>query len=218
MDSLTAENYLKALFHLAGTTGEVGVSELAKRLRIKMPTVSSMMKKLSGRGLVHYHPYKPLRLTTRGRREALLIIRKHRLIELFLVQNMGFRWDQVHDIAEQIEHVHSRELFEKMDAMLRYPKIDPHGEPIPDRDGKIQRAALHTLSTCRERETVTIRAVGDASTDFLAYLNHHGLTLGVKITIRSVEPLDGSMKVAYGKRRREVLSHLVCERLLVEKP
>lgn len=218
MDSLTAENYLKALFHLAGSTGEVGVSELAKRLHIKMPTVSSMMKKLARQGLVHYRPYKPLRLTTRGRREALLIIRKHRLIELFLVQQMGFRWDQVHDIAEQVEHVHSPELFEKMDAMLGYPKIDPHGEPIPDREGKIQRAALHTLSSCREGETVTIRAVADASTDFLAYLDHHGLTLGVKITIRSVEPLDGSMKVAYGRRRWEVLSHLVCERLLVEQP
>jgi len=217
MDSLTAENYLKALFHLAGRTGEVGVSELAKRLRIKMPTVSSMMKKLAGQGLVHYRPYKPLRLTGRGRRAALLIIRKHRLIELFLVQNMGFRWDQVHDIAEQVEHVHAAELFEKMDAMLGFPKIDPHGEPIPDKHGKIQRATLHTLSSCREGETVTIRAVADASTEFLAYLNHHGLMLGVTITIRSVEPLDGSMKIASGKRRRETLSHPVCDRLLVER-
>jgi DtxR family Mn-dependent transcriptional regulator len=136
---------------------------------------------------------------------------------MFLVQNMGFRWDQVHDIAEQVEHVHAPELFEKMDDMLGYPKIDPHGEPIPDKDGKVTWPALRTLSSCKERETVRLRAVADASTGFLTYLNHHGLLLGVTTTIRSVEPIDGSMKIAYGQRRREILSHLICERLLVEK-
>jgi DtxR family transcriptional regulator, Mn-dependent transcriptional regulator len=217
MDSLTAENYLKALLHLAGTSGEVGASALAKKLHLKMPTVSSMMKKLARRGLVQYSPYRPLRLTPRGRREALLIIRKHRLIEKFLVEKMHFRWDQVHDIAEQVEHVHAPELFERMDAMLGFPKIDPHGEPIPDKDGKVERAPLRTLSSCKERETVTLRAVTDASTIFLTFLNDRELLLGVSIAVRSVEPIDGSMKITYGRKHRETLSHLICERLLVEK-
>src|SRR5580700_8948740 len=107
MNSLTEENYLKALFNLSSETGEVNVNELSKSLGIKMPTVTSMMKKLAGKKLVHYESYKPLRLTEKGKREAALIIRKHRLTEMFLVQKMNFGWENVHDIAEQVEHIQS---------------------------------------------------------------------------------------------------------------
>ena len=137
MYSLTEENYLKALFNIANETGEVNVAVLSKRLDIKMPTVTSMMKKLSEKKLVHYESYKPLHLTEKGKKEAGLIIRKHRLIEMFLVDKMKLGWEDVHDIAEQIEHIQSSVFFEKMDELLGYPKVDPHGSPIPDKNGKV---------------------------------------------------------------------------------
>ncbi|HZW70176.1 MAG TPA: metal-dependent transcriptional regulator, partial [Hanamia sp.] len=127
MNSLTEENYLKALFNIANKDGEVNVADLSKSLDLKMPTVTSMVKKLAKKKLVHYESYKPLRLTEKGKREAGLIIRKHRLTEMFLVDKMKLGWEDVHDIAEQIEHLHSPVFFEKMDEMLGFPKLDPHG-------------------------------------------------------------------------------------------
>ncbi len=217
MDSLTAENYLKALLSLTGESGEASVSDLAKKLHIKMPTVTSMMKKLAIRKLVYYKAYKPLRLTERGMREALLIIRKHRLIEMFLVEKMNFQWEEVHDIAEQIEHVQAPNFFQMMDKMLGFPKIDPHGEPIPDKDGKLESASYQKLSSCKSGDTVKLRAVADTSTDFLKFLSSREMHLGLKFMIRSVELIDGSILISYGKKHREMLSQTVCDRLLVEK-
>ena len=127
MISLTEENYVKALFNLSNESGEVNVNELSKWLQIKMPTVTSMMKKLAEKKLVHYESYKPLRLTEKGKKEAALIIRKHRLTEMFLVEKMGFGWENVHEIAEQVEHIHSPDFFEKMDELLGFPKMDQIG-------------------------------------------------------------------------------------------
>jgi DtxR family Mn-dependent transcriptional regulator len=216
MNSLTEENYLKALFILADEKGEVGVNELSKRLDIKMPTVNSMMKKLADKKLVHYESYKPLRLTDKGKKEAGLIIRKHRLTEMFLVEKMGFGWEEVHEIAEQVEHIQSPAFFDKMDAMLGFPKVDPHGSPIPDKSGKLVWKQYNKLSGCKPGEQVKLAAVIDSSTDFLTYLNSRELKLGLKIKIKSVEPFDGSMTVAYNKFQSIVLSNTVTERLLVE--
>ncbi|MGN6604132.1 MAG: metal-dependent transcriptional regulator [Ginsengibacter sp.] len=215
--SLTEENYLKALFNTANKAGEVNVAELSKTLEIKMPTVTSMMKKLADKKLVHYESYKPPRLTEKGRREAGLIIRKHRLTEMFLVDKMKLGWEDVHDIAEQIEHIQSPVFFEKMDEMLDFPKLDPHGSPIPDRNGRVVLKDYTKLSDCKEGEKVKLAAVINSSSDFLKFLNVHELRLGTKIKIRSVEDFDKSIKVNYGKNRTETLSNLVCERLLVEK-
>src|SRR5882672_396420 len=118
MNSQTEENYLKALFNLANEKGETSVNELSRLLGIKMPTVTSMMKKLAEKKLVHYESYKPLRLTEKGKKEAALVIRKHRLTEMFLVEKMGFGWEEVHDIAEQVEHIRSAAFFDKMDELL----------------------------------------------------------------------------------------------------
>lgn len=217
MHSYTEENYLKALFNLANPKGEVSPNELSKRLDIKMPTVNSMMKKLAEKKLVHYESYKPLRLTEKGKKEAGLIIRKHRLTEMFLVQKMDFGWEQVHEIAEQIEHLHSPHFFEKIDAMLGYPTIDPHGSPIPDKTGKIDWKHYEKLSDCKAGETVKLAAVIHTTDDFLKFLNSRELQLGLKIKIKSVEKFDGSMVLAYNKKTAESLSHTVSERLLVEK-
>jgi len=217
MNSLTEENYLKALFTIENETGEVSVAELSKRLGIKMPTVTSMMKKLAEKKLVHYESYKPLRLTDKGRREAGLVIRKHRLTEMFLVEKMGFGWEEVHDIAEQMEHITLMPFFDKMDELLGHPTIDPHGSPIPDRNGKIVWKEYNKLSDGKIGDTVILSAVINTSSEFLQFLNSRELRLGVKIKIKSIEPFDKSITVSYGKRAAEVLSNVVCERLLVEK-
>ncbi|OSZ77173.1 iron (metal) dependent repressor, dtxr family protein [Chitinophagaceae bacterium IBVUCB2] len=217
MHSYTEENYLKALFNLSADKGEVSANELSKQLGIKMPTVNSMMKKLSVKKLVHYESYKPLRLTEKGKKEAGLIIRKHRLTEMFLVQKLGFGWEEVHEIAEQIEHLHSPNFFEKMDALLGYPKIDPHGSPIPDKTGKMEWIKYEKLSSCKEGDTVRLAAVIHTTDDFLKFLNLRELSLGVKLKIKTVEKFDGSMTVSHSKKGSDTLSHIVCDRLLVEK-
>lgn len=215
MNSLTEENYLKALFALADEYGVVSVNDLSRRLVIKMPTVTSMMKKLAGKKMVHYEKYKPLKLTDKGRKEAVLVIRKHRLTEMFLVQKMEFGWEEVHEIAEQIEHIQSPAFFEKMDEMLGYPSVDPHGSPIPDRLGKVEWKKFVKLSSCKPGDIVKLSAVLGSAADFLKYLNSRELKLGLKIKVKSLESFDGNMTVSYNKRTSEVFSHAVCERLLV---
>jgi DtxR family transcriptional regulator, Mn-dependent transcriptional regulator len=217
MISLTEENYLKALFNLSSEKGEVSVNELSRELAIKMPTVTSMMKKLAEKQLVHYESYKPLRLTEKGKKEAGLIIRKHRLTEMFLVEKMGLGWESVHDIAEEMEHISHKILFEKMDELLGYPKIDPYGSPIPDKNGRMARKQFTKLSECKVGEILKLSAVINTSVDFLKFLNSHEMHLGVKIKIKSIERFDKTMVVSYDNRSSETLSHTVCERLLVEK-
>ena len=179
------------------------------------PQSQSMMRKLARKHLVEYKPYKPLRLTGKGKKEARLIIRRHRLTEMFLVEKMGFGWEEVHEIAEQLEHVQAPELFERMDTLLDFPKIDPHGEPIPDKTGLVKQEKLARLSSHKTGEIVTLQAVENATDDFLKFLNKREISLGLKIRIQAVEQYDGSMQVSYGKRKSETLSHTICERLLV---
>ncbi|HNR20228.1 MAG TPA: metal-dependent transcriptional regulator [Bacteroidia bacterium] len=217
MNSLAEENYLKSMLSLSNDKGEVNVNELSKRLEIKMPTVTSMMKKLSAKKLVYYQSYKPLRLTEKGRKEAAFIIRKHRLTEMFLVEKMGFGWEEVHSIAEQVEHIQSAEFFEKMDKLLGYPKLDPHGSPIPDKNGKMVWKQYRKLSECEADEVVKLSAVINTSKDFLKFLNSRHLSLGMKLKVKFIEQFDQTMLVSYGKYDKEALSHIVCERLLVEK-
>src|SRR5690606_37984598 len=140
-----------------------------------------------------YESYKPLKLTEKGRKEAASIIRKHRLTEMYLVEKMGFGWEEVHDIAEQIEHIKSPLFFEKMDALLGYPKVDPHGSPIPDTEGKIESENYIKLSDCKEGDTVTFMAVSHSSEDLLIFLNNRDLTLGSTIEVKMIEPFDESM-------------------------
>lgn len=218
MYSLVEENYLKALYLLSlDNDGEVSVNDLSKHLDIKMPTVTSMMKKLAKKGMVQYESYKPLRLSEEGEKVAALIIRKHRLTEMFLVEKMGFGWEEVHDIAEQIEHIQSPTFFAKMDALLGYPKIDPHGSPIPDKNGKMNWRDYIKLCDCRMGDEVKITAVINTSDDFLKFLNGKAIALGLCLKIEAFEPFDESMVVSYEGHKAETLSKAVTERLLVEK-
>ena len=216
MNSLTEENYLKAIFHLLDSENQVTVNELSKFLQIKMPSVNSMMKKFADKNWVIYETYKPIKVTELGRKEAAIVVRKHRLTEMFLVEKMGFGWENVHEIAEQLEHVHSEDFFDKMDEILNFPKVDPHGEPIPDKDGIIITQNLKKLSECKINETVILTSVTISTDDFLNYLNQRNLALGEEILIKNIEKFDGSMQIEFSDRT-EVLSKIVCEKLLVKK-
>ncbi len=217
MNSLTEENYLKALLHLSNEKGEVSVSELSDHLHIKKPTVTSMMKKLDSKKLVEYESYKPIKLSDKGKKEAALIIRKHRLTEMFLVEKMNFGWEEVHQIAEQIEHLKSPDFFERMDEILGYPKFDPHGSPIPDIEGNMTWKSYKKLSDCKKSDLVKIEAVTNSSTEFLKFLNSRDIFLGLEFKIISIEPFDHSMVISYLNHPNENLSKIVTEKLLVDK-
>ena len=215
MNSLTEENYLKALYHLINDNDEVSVNDLSRQLNIKMPSVNSMIKKFADKKWVKYESYKPIKLTESGKKEASLIVRKHRLTEMFLVEKMGFGWENVHEIAEQLEHIHSEVFFDKMDEILNYPKVDPHGEPIPDKDGNVIQADLKKLSKCQENDRVELASVTTSSEEFLSFLNKRNLSLGTEIKVLQREDFDQSMKVFYNDQE-ENFSKTVCDRLLVK--
>lgn len=216
MASQTEENYLKALFTLGTNTGEINVSDLSNMLQVSIPTANSMVKNLCKKGLLNYEKYKPLSLTVKGKKEAALIIRKHRLTEMYLVEKMGFGWERVHEIAEQVEHIKSSEFFDRMDEILGHPTIDPHGSPIPDKSGKLNWKSYLKLSECKPGSLVKLSALTHSSEEFLKYLNSKKLSLGLTILVQSVEKFDGSITIRYHKNQTEILSAVVCEKLLVE--
>ncbi|MBN7810640.1 metal-dependent transcriptional regulator [Algoriphagus sp. H41] len=215
MASYTEENYLKALYNLANPQGEVSISDLANSLNVSMPTANSMVKGLQKSDLVLYEKYKPVTLTPKGKKEAALVVRKHRLTEMFLVKKMGFGWEEVHEVAEQIEHIHAPKFFERMDEMLGHPTIDPHGSPIPDNQGRMQEFSYVPLSTCKPGQSVQLTALTNSSTEFLEFLNSRKLALGTELRILSREAYDLSVVVSYDSHAQETLSEKVSERLLV---
>ncbi|MCI5054726.1 MAG: metal-dependent transcriptional regulator [Flavobacteriales bacterium] len=215
MRSQTKENYLKAMFALDQRAGKISITDLSKSLDLSTPTVNNMIKKLKTMGWVNYEKYQPITFTEQGRREAALVLRKHRLTEMFLVEKMGFGWENVHAIAEQIEHVESQEFFDRMDELLGYPKYDPHGSPIPDKEGNITFRNLKRLSECQEDQTVVIKRLAHESKAFLEYLNGKKLRIGSELTIMELEDFDGSLIVNFNQKTL-TLSEKVCDQLFVE--
>jgi len=217
MASPTVENYLKALFSLSNHKGEVNISDLSSNLGGSKPTANSMVKNLQQQGWVKYEKHKPLKLTESGVKAATLIIRKHRLTEMYLVEKMGFGWEEVHEIAEQIEHIKAPVFFDRMDELLEYPKVDPHGSPIPDKDGNIINQDHQKLNECKPGDSVKLIALSHSSKEFLEFLDSRGISLELKIKVISIESFDESMVVSYHDHPSEMLSQKVCERLLVDK-
>ncbi|SCC45236.1 iron (metal) dependent repressor, DtxR family [Chitinophaga costaii] len=213
--TLTEENYLKALFRISLEKTAITVKDIAAQLELKMPTVNSMIQKLSEKKLVRYEKYKAIELTDKGRRQALHILRKHRLTELFLSEVMGMGWEEVHDIAEQIEHIQSDRFFNRIDEMLGYPKFDPHGEPIPDADGKLPVVKAIPLSSGIEGKTYTLSGVLNHEISFLKFLDTLQLSIGATITIITIQPFDKSMSVVLRGQTPTVFSYTVCQYLLV---
>lgn len=215
MISLTEENYLKAIFHLINEENTVTINEISKFLNVKMPSVNNMMKKFAERKWIIYESYKPLKITDSGKKQASLVVRKHRLTEMFLVEKMNFGWESVHDIAEQIEHIQSAVFFDKMDELLNYPKFDPHGEPIPDKDGNIIDQHLKKLSSCKVTDSIIFTAVTVSDDDFLSFLTAKNLELGQNIEILAIEKYDESMTVKI-ENAVVILSKVVSEKILVK--
>ena len=215
MISLSEENYLKAIFHLADKENTVTINEISKFLDVKMPSVYNMMKKFAEKNWVRYESYKPLKITDSGKKQAALVVRKHRLTEMFLVEKMNFGWENVHEIAEQLEHIHSETFFDKMDEILNFPKYDPHGEPIPDKDGNIIAQDLKKLSECEKHQKVIFTSVTISDDDFLTYLNIKNLELGKEIEVLGIEKFDKSMTINIDGCPT-VLSKMVCDKILVK--
>ena len=212
----TEENYLKALYHLCNEDKKVTVNELSKFLDLKMPSINNMMKKFHEKNWVVHESYKPIIVTEIGMKQAALVVRKHRLTEMFLVEKMNFGWENVHEIAEQLEHVQSELFFEKMDEILEYPKFDPHGESIPDKEGNVISQDLYKLSTCVSGEKVIFKAVTFSDQNFLEYLNEKKIQLGCKIEICKIETFDKNIVVIINGTKK-TLSNKVAEKLLVKK-
>ena len=210
------ENYLKAIYFLDQKDSKITLTALAKEMQVSKPTVNDMVKKLKNKGWLNYQKYKPLHLTPEGRKAAALIIRKHRLTEMFLVQVMGFGWEEVHDIAEEIEHINAAHFFDRMDEILGFPTTDPHGSPIPDKDGNTHQPNYQLLSTVPENTTVVLRGLRESSKEFLLFLNKKQLQLGTQIVLHHFEPFDKSITVSYGDFSAVQLSHSVSSRLFVE--
>lgn len=216
MYSLAEENYLKAIYHLEQQfQGEVSTNAIAERMETKPSSVTDMVQKLAEKKLLSYKRYKGTLLTPEGRKIAASVIRKHRLWEVFLVEKLNFHWDQVHEIAEQLEHVHSEELISRLDSFLGSPDFDPHGDPIPDKHGNVKRTEKKLLSEMEKKQRGVCVGVRESSSEFLQYLDKKKITIGTKITVLGKEFFDGSMIIQVG-RDQFFISKKIAENLFVQ--
>lgn len=214
--SLADENYLKAVFHLSGTTNEpVGTGTLAGYLNVSAASVTDKMKRLRQKGWLDYQKSRGATLSEEGRVIALSVIRKHRLWEQFLVEVLGFEWDEVHDVAEQLEHIHSEKLIASIDKFLGYPKADPHGDPIPDNTGKISTPELHHLDEVAVGLSYKIAAVDSRDEDLLRFLDKKGLVLNTELALKKREEYDRSLVIEVAEKETVTLSGLVARRIWV---
>ena len=213
--SPSEENYIKVIYHLSQVT-PMGVSTnaIATTLETKASSVTDMLKKLADKKWVFYQKYQGVTLTDSGNQKAKMIIRKHRLWEVFLVEKLDFSWDEVHEIAEELEHIQSETLVSRLDHFLGFPSFDPHGDPIPNAHGEIAQQERLLLSHAAVNQTYRFIGVRDSSTHFLQYLDKQQIALGAIITILDQEPYDYSMTVQINATER-VLSHKIADNLYV---
>ncbi|MDT7827521.1 metal-dependent transcriptional regulator [Pricia sp. S334] len=196
MFTQSEENYLKAIFHLQQETdGGISTSSLSNLLKTKAASVTEMVKRLADKKLVDYQKYYGAQLTEKGMQHALLIVRKHRLWEYFLVERLNFNWDEVHDVAEQLEHIQSPKLVEELDAFLGRPAYDPHGDPIPDAKGNLPESPSKRLSQLEEGDLGICKGFNDESSSFLKYLAKQDIGLGTQVKVVNIEKFDESMTV-----------------------
>ncbi|MGN6180453.1 MAG: metal-dependent transcriptional regulator [Mucilaginibacter sp.] len=213
MNTLAEENYLKTIYHLSHQADNVSTNQIAAALSTKAASVTDMLKKLADKQLINYTPYQGVSLTGAGQKIALLIIRKHRLWEYFLVEKLNFKWDQVHDMAEEMEHISSEELIDRLDQFMGYPKYDPHGDPIPDCDGNFKIHEFKPISAIALNGGGVISGVRDHSSEFLQYLDKQQLIIGKKIKVMEIIAYDHSMILQVGNNKihisREVANNLL---------
>ncbi|MDD3003728.1 metal-dependent transcriptional regulator [Flavobacterium sp.] len=214
--TFSEENYLKAIYHLnVNFDEEISTNAIAEKMETKASSVTDMLKKLAEKGLVNYKKYQGVSLTNEGKLYAKMIVRKHRLWEVFLVDKLEFSWDEVHDVAEQLEHIKSEKLINKLDAFLGNPKEDPHGDPIPDANGMVIKVDKKLLSEIEIEQNVICVGVKDTSSEFLQYLDKQKIALGSAIKIISKEDFDASLQL-YVDERELMVSHKIASNLFVK--
>ncbi len=214
----TEENYLKAVYKLAGKEKKsVGTNAISKQMKTTAASVTDMIKRLSDKQLVNYERYRGVTLTNDGNRHATQLIRKHRLWEVFLVEKLNFRWEQVHDIAEQLEHIKSENLIHRLDAFLGSPRFDPHGDPIPNAEGKFMLRSQTPLSEMSEGSSSILLGVKEHDTPFLEYLNSLNIKLGTEIRILEKIKFDNSLKIVVDESSQSVISEKVSQNLFVRR-
>ena len=219
LPSSTVENYLKALYQAEATSNENGlvpIGQLATAVRVAPGTATTMVKALAESGLVQYEPYLGVRLSPAGTKLAALVLRRHRLVEQFLVEVMGMSWAEVHEDAEQLEHVVSDRLIERMDAMLGHPSVDPHGDPIPTADGNVESHEYHSLLTCPLGILVKVIRVADQNANFLRFLEEHKLKPGESIEVEARDPAADSVQLRTDDKRRITIGTNAASKLLIE--
>jgi len=213
MNTFTEENYLKTIYHCALSSGSASTNQIAAASNTRAASVTDMLKKLADKKLINYTKYQGVTLTDEGEKIALGIIRKHRLWEYFLVEKLNFKWDEVHEVAEELEHISSTELVDRLDKFMEYPKYDPHGDPIPDCNGQFKRQELKPVSALAVMQSGVVAGVGDHSPAFLQYLEKASLTLGTKLKVVEVVDYDHSviLEIGYNKTNisREVAKNLL---------
>tara|TARA_B100000787_G_scaffold137083_1_gene105930 strand:- start:1147 stop:1800 length:654 start_codon:yes stop_codon:yes gene_type:complete len=214
--TLAEENYLKTIFHLERKLkSEVSTNALAERMQTRASSVTDMMQKLADKKMLVYKKYKGVQLTEKGKKAAAYVVRKHRLWEVFLVDKLKFHWDEVHEIAEQMEHINSVELIKRLDAFLGHPDFDPHGDPIPDKDGNIKKAEKRLLSELIKNQIGICVGVKESSPEYLQYLDKKKISIGTKINVLGKEFFDGSMMIQVG-RDQFFVSKQIAENLYVQ--
>lgn len=218
MPSTSVQDYLKALYKLEQRSDDrVKTKNIASELDVSLPSVTNMLKVLAEDGFVERIPYRGARLTQEGRREALKVIRSHRLIEVFLVEYLGYSWDEVHEEAERLEHAMSERFTDRIDALLGHPRYDPHGDPIPDPDGTVSRRDSALLPSASPGMSGRISRVLDQSADVLQYLDSKGIRPGVLVEVIRHEPFDGPVWLKV-EGNEIALSRSLAARLLISEP
>lgn len=217
MPTHSEENYLKAIWKLHESgIDSVNTNSIAAEVKTRAASVTDMLKKLADKKLIQYQKYQGVKLTAEGRRVALNIVRKHRLWEVFLVEKLDYRWDEVHEIAEQLEHIYSENLTDRLDQFLDYPKFDPHGDPIPDRSGKLADAASVALSMLKAGQHAVMTGVAEHSAVFLRYLDDNGLGLGAAISVEQIVAFDQSLKIKVNGKAAITISQHAAKNILVK--
>jgi DtxR family Mn-dependent transcriptional regulator len=217
MYSYTEENYLKTIYKLSEQEADnISTNAIADLLQTKAASVTDMIKKLSGKKLLKYEKYKGVTLTERGKKVAIGTVRKHRLWECFLYDKLHFGWDEVHEIAEQLEHINSEALTDKLDAFLNFPSHDPHGDPIPTKSGEILKSNFILLCEANLNIILIMSGVVDHTAAFLQHLNKIELSLGSTITITDKNAYDGSIEIQLANNKRLQLSKEVAKNILVK--
>lgn len=215
--STSEENYIKTIYHLQDGNETVTTNALAQELLTRPASVTDMMKKLKNKKLIHYQPYQGFKLNAEGKKVALSIIRRHRLWEYFLSEKLKFEWDEVHEVAEELEHVSSKKLIDKLDEYLGYPRFDPHGDPIPDTNGKMENyKTMVSLSDLPLNTAAEVCHVGDQSSEMLELLRHKSIAIGTKLEAKRKFAFDSSVEIKIRQQSPVTISEQLAKNIFVK--